>query len=143
MYKAILVMDMPKSCNDCRLCNKGTDSFCRATLRTGWDNYIDNLKQKPQWCPLVEKQVKGIKFVERNNGWIPCSERLPNEKERLESYCRNVWGSEFIVMIEGANRPTTLYIKMNEDIWFDDNHDYYNVIAWQPLPEPYEGEQNE
>ena len=40
-------------------------------------------------------------------------------------------------MIEGADKPTTLYIKMNEDIWFDDSYNYYNVLAWQPLPEAY------
>lgn len=58
MNKAVLIMDLPKSCNECRLCEKGIDSFCRATLKTGWDNYIDNLKQKPKWCPLIEISIK-------------------------------------------------------------------------------------
>lgn len=46
-------------------------------------------------------------------------------------------------MIKGATIPTTLYIKMEEDVWFDDNYNYYNVIAWQPLPEPYREEQED
>ena len=41
-------------------------------------------------------------------------------------------------MIEGADKPTTLYIKMNEDIWFDDERNFYNVVAWQQLPTKYQ-----
>lgn len=41
--------------------------------------------------------------------WIPVSERLPNEDEFIKSYRRNKYAAEFIVMIKGANRPTTLY----------------------------------
>lgn len=84
--------------------------------------------------------IRAMEKETKNNGWIPCSERLPSFDERRKSYCRNVYGSGFIVMIKGATIPTTLYIKMEEDVWFDDNYNYYNVIAWQPLPEPYEEE---
>lgn len=91
-----------------------------------------------------------IDFIERfqknyNNGWIPCSERLPNFEERKRSYCRNAHGAEFIVMIEGATLPTTLYIKMVDNNWRDEHGNYYNVIAWQPLPESYQpkGDNNE
>ena len=77
-----------------------------------------------------------------NNGWIPVSERLPNEEEMKQAYCRNHYGSEFIVMIEGANRPTTLYRTM-DGFWVDDKREIYSVVAWQPLPEAYIGENNE
>lgn len=67
--------------------------------------------------------------------WIPTSERLPNEEEFVKAYCRNHYCAEFIVMIEGATRPTTLYYKNGS--WFDEERNYYSVVAWQPLPEPY------
>lgn len=72
--------------------------------------------------------------------WIPVSERLPNEDEFIKSYRRNKYAAEFIVMIKGANRPTTLYF--THDGWWTDNmKDRYDVTAWMPLPEPYrEGE---
>ena len=70
--------------------------------------------------------------------WIPVEERLPNEEEFEKNYCRNHWGAEFIVMIKGANRPTSLYYK--EGVWFDDDNNDYDVIAWQPLPEPFKGD---
>ena len=67
--------------------------------------------------------------------WIPVEERLPEEKEFQRAYCRNHYAAEFIVMIENATRPTTLYFKNGS--WFDDERNYYKVIAWRPLPEPY------
>ena len=67
--------------------------------------------------------------------WIPVEERLPNKREFQEAYCRNHYAAEFLVTIEGATRPTTLYFKNNS--WFDEDRNYYKVIAWQPLPEAY------
>lgn len=75
------------------------------------------------------------KVVSDNNGWIPVSEKLPNEEEFKEAYCRNKYAAEFVVMIEDATRPTTLYYKNGS--WFDEERNYYSVVAWQPLPKPY------
>lgn len=72
-----------------------------------------------------------------NDGWISVEERLPNEREFQESYCRNHYAAEFLVTIEGATKPTTLYFKNNR--WFDEERNYYKVIAWQPLPERCKG----
>ena len=72
-----------------------------------------------------------------DDSWIPVSERLPNEREFQEAYCRNHCAAEFLVMIKGATRPTTLYFVNNS--WFDEELNYYKVAAWQPLPEPYKG----
>ena len=73
--------------------------------------------------------------VPTKDGWIPVEERLPNEREFQEAYCRNHYAAEFLVTIEGATKPTTLYFKNNS--WFDEERNYYKVIAWRPLPEPY------
>ncbi len=72
-----------------------------------------------------------------DDGWISVEERLPNEREFQEAYCRNHYAAEFLVTIEGATKPTTLYFKNNR--WFDEERNYYKVIAWQPLPERYKG----
>lgn len=77
--------------------------------------------------------------IDSKSDWIPCSERLPNEIEFQETYCRNQYAAEFLVTIKGATRPTTLYFKNNS--WFDEQRDYYKVVAWQPLPAPYKGEE--
>ncbi|EGG85234.1 hypothetical protein HMPREF0992_00161 [Lachnospiraceae bacterium 6_1_63FAA] len=77
--------------------------------------------------------------VGSKNNWIPCSEGLPNEIEFQEAYCRNQYAAEFLVTIKGATRPTTLYFRNNS--WFDEGRNYYKVVAWQPLPAPYKGEE--
>lgn len=69
-----------------------------------------------------------------NDDWIPVEERLPEVQEGLEDmYC-----PEFNVTIKGAERTTTLKYSW-DGTWFDDYGTVYNVIAWQPLPEPHKG----
>lgn len=75
---------------------------------------------------------------EYNDGWIPCSERLPSKEEFIKSYIGKMYGAEFIVMIEGANRPTTLYYTL-DGMWKNDYGEFHKVIAWRLLPEPYKG----
>jgi len=82
--------------------------------------------------------------------WIPCSERLPEEPEEIpteekfiEEMILDGKLKEYIVMIYGADEATTLYYTGNNE-WYDAiSSEYYRVVAWQPLPEPYIGEQHE
>lgn len=52
-----------------------------------------------------------------SNGWIPTTERLPDQREFIESYVRSAYAAEFLVTIEGADK----------------------VVAWMPLPEVFRG----
>lgn len=74
--------------------------------------------------------------VYADDGWIPVSERLPEVPEGTE----DVYCPEFNVTIKGASKATTLK-HAPDGTWFDDSGEVYNVIAWQPLPEPYKGEE--
>lgn len=82
--------------------------------------------------------------TKKDTGWIPCSEKLPEEPheipvftEEIEQMLNDGKLKEYIVMIRDAETPTTLcYIGLN--VWHDIvTQDCYEVIAWQPLPEPY------
>ena len=67
-----------------------------------------------------------------DDGWIPVSKRLPEVPEGTEDfYC-----PEFNVTIKDASKATTLKYAPDET-GFDDSGEVYNVMAWQPLPEPY------
>lgn len=55
------------------------------------------------------------------NQWIPCSERLPDEKGWYLVYAKN-------------QRPFVAYFKGKT---FPLNNHYHEIIAWMPLPEPY------
>lgn len=79
--------------------------------------------------------------LQLNNGWIPCKERLPEVRRHK---CGEL--IEFNIMLQGGVVPTTGCIN-NDDTWgwmdwsnFRFNPIGVDVIAWQPLPEPYEEE---
>lgn len=103
----------------------------------------DIIKDKPKELGQLIAYDNSIKIVqevaeEYNGGWIPCSERLPSKEEFIKSYIGKMYGAEFIVMIEGANKPTTLYYTL-DGMWKDDYGEFHKVIAWQLLPESYKG----
>lgn len=84
--------------------------------------------------------VKAIPSAENKGEWIPCSERLPKERQAVLCWAEStadMLDAEFIGMLDRGD-------------WFlqsDANHlsfpHQYNVVAWMPLPEPYiaEGEE--
>lgn len=80
-------------------------------------------------CILAELQTDAD-----NNGWISCSERLPEvDKDVLVCFSNDM---DFVIAYH------TRMIETNyEDVWINSstaNRITSNVIAWQPLPEPYQ-----
>ena len=61
------------------------------------------------------------------NGWIPCSERLPEEEADVLLSLRSL----DVYTGFRANAEGCFYI------YGDGYVGYENVIAWMPLPEPY------
>ena len=76
--------------------------------------------------------------------WIPCSERLPEmHREDMEAEGEYYMISNPVIVTDGKQ----IYIaEYEEDIdyrygWHGfDGEDYDNIIAWMPLPEPYQPE---
>ena len=60
-----------------------------------------------------------------NNGWIPCSERLPKYGEVVMCCCTNSGITISCITHKGA--------KPSKSVRFGQ----HSVIAWQPLPEPF------
>lgn len=67
------------------------------------------------------------------DGWIPAEKELPPEPPQYVDDEGDL--EEYIVMIDGAERPTVLRYAGDGNWWEDGT--YYPVIAWQPLPNPY------
>ena len=65
--------------------------------------------------------------------WIPASERLPKEGQEVLVNDRS-----------GSMWVWTLYKGTRVPWQWEDSYGYFqdfeDIIAWQPLPEPYEGE---
>lgn len=79
------------------------------------------------WCNTIKRQPKV-------GEWIPCSERLPEEPEEGLTDINEC--DEYIVMIENAKIPTAINYAGNGE-WYRDGY-FYDVIAWQPLPQPFQ-----
>ena len=69
-----------------------------------------------------------------HGGWIPCSERLPEES-----------GRHIITTYDGVSRRTTtaVFQKRLGGWCLSGRMAYWHVVAWMPLPEPYKEEQSE
>ena len=113
-------------------------------MREVFERIIDQLKAE---SIIVDDDAgnRVVKIIERtaaeyNNGWIPCGEKFPPEPQRtddIEDDINNGRIKVYIVMIYGAEKPTTLYYA-GSGYWYDEAlQEHYPVIAWQPLPEPY------
>lgn len=96
-------------------------------------------------CDVIEEEVEKY-----NNGWIPCSERLPEEKE-----CeRPIWDAFTLAEVDVERYMASDLVNVTIKHWDSDeifvcddmtvngewvnfNGEDYEVIAWQPLPPAY------
>ena len=97
-------------------------------------------------CAYKQNQIIDIVnqlAEEHNNGWIPCSERLPEDGQ-----CVFVQVRDSIQL--DTNDETPIQIRKYETkhdgfSWKQIGYDEWLrndiVLAWQPLPAPYKGEQ--
>lgn len=94
------------------------------------------------------EQVINEVSAEYNNGWIPCSVRIPTEQERWFGHdLTDAEPREFIVMVKGAYEPTTGYYHSGYGCWvkdltseYDDKNTGYGneIVAWRFFPQPYQ-----
>ena len=96
----------------------GSDHFC-----IGYSSYrLDYvLEWKKQYFELVESEAGA------DQGWIPCSERLPENAMNV---------------IAQFSDGTVTELRYAGNGIFEGIYEYSTrvIIAWMPLPEPYEGE---
>ena len=83
--------------------------------------------------------LKAIQNLPSASQWIPCSERLPKDSIRKQVQLDNGWiitayfeEEQWYSIPEIYERQDDLYISLEEA--------GYNVLAWMPLPAPWEGE---
>lgn len=77
---------------------------------------------------LIDELQEAIEQDEKENGWIPVSERLPD-----------VSGTYQVTCMDGRIHRST-YAKFQSKLkrWeLTGARSYWKVIAWMPLPNPY------
>ena len=82
---------------------------------------------------------------EYNNGWIACSERLPQESEPVDTLCEvvNVMLKNGIVTSGWCNRYLEKWYVLDHYHDYPLPYEYKDVIAWQPHPQPYKPQESE
>lgn len=121
--------DCDLCCEYCKAAEEGTEDCQECAI-----NHCFNRLGEYENTGLTPAEIFDGKML---TGWIPCSERLPDNPipdafyglSEIDTY------PEYIVMISGAEEPTFLKYLGNGE-WYR-NENYYKVIAWMPLPEPY------
>ena len=81
----------------------------------------------------IVNQVEG----EYNNGWIPCSDRLPSsEDNNVDDFMMNI--PVLVQYKDYSAIPEVLTYNTYNKIFTNGHTDFTKeIIAWQPLPEPY------
>ena len=113
-------VDMPRRCDECpvRQINLARCQITGKSTSHHPSGQPMNQKSRPSWCPLVEMP-----------DWIPVTERLPAKGQKVL-----LWMRKQLYPWEGVNYPydmATYNPDISQPFWG-------RVIAWMPLPEPYE-----
>lgn len=125
--------------------NKSMDSFD-----------IMEIYEKPEdiFHEFFKKGKLIWKRKEHNDGWIPCSERLPGEHDSMFATLKGTskWNDAMFekasddvnVTVEfedGTRKTKTMHTVDGE--WKNDSFINMEIIAWRPLPEPYKEDEGE
>ena len=77
---------------------------------------------------MYSKKIVQEVAEEYNSGWIPCSERLPEENQQ-------------VILQDFYGNITIEKMKINDGVKGFSDGDWWssanNYVAWQPLPEPF------
>lgn len=93
-----------------------------------------------------EEAIHKVVASAKDGGWVPCSERLPQEDEPVTALCEivNITLKNGAVTVGWCNRFLEKWYVLDEHCDYPIPCKYEDVIAWQPLPAPYQkGEPNE
>lgn len=87
---------------------------------------------------IVELLLADLEQEEKENGWIPVSQRLPEKDGRYLVTFKN--GIKVCMVGYGSCMRTALGYPIGHGWYSLEEAQYYaedSIIAWMPLPEPY------
>ena len=89
---------------------------------------------------------------EYGDGWIPCSKRLPEEYNSIfakykgtdkwdDAMYEKISGTVNVTVVDENGKGVTTYAHTTDGNWSCDLlecNKAYKIVAWQPLPAPYQ-----
>ena len=81
---------------------------------------------------IIRSHMNNAKDTNVLSNWIPCSEKLPEETgyylvQLSKKMPNEDYADRVVVLYDGEEKVFMCYEKL--------------IVAWQPLPEPYKGEE--
>lgn len=120
---------------------------------------LESLKSYTCKPEVLDMAIKSLEQEPKKGYWIPVSERIPNELEPVnitwinhnpESYYADIKDKPFTATGVYFNGQWYWWSSLCTDILAEYSHNYDDVIdrdveiiAWMPLPEPYEPQESE
>ena len=92
-----------------------------------------------------ELAINRIPSAEAVQGWIPCSERLPDVGEIVIASWSDLWSDAIVFARRYCEDDWEWAYEQGSDYW-ESARDYdreSNPEAWMPLPSPYKGGEEE
>ncbi|EPD63370.1 hypothetical protein HMPREF1216_01694 [Coprococcus sp. HPP0048] len=101
----------------------------------GTDNFYNAI------IPIIRSHINGV--PDMDNGWIPVSEKLPEEKGWYQCTCsdKEIWNDDIVIdlyyypeikeFVDNIRYETNGLKNIEKYFWTK------YVTAWCPLPEPY------
>ena len=114
-------------------------------IRTRLEQYKADLERQTQYkaglpgsaLDIINTLLDDLEQDEKENGWIPVSERLPEESDYYIACIYNEISKKYYCRSKWFSINNNYYGELE---WID-LKSYEKVVAWRPLPEPYkEGE---
>ena len=85
----------------------------------------------------IHTVMKIIQEESKNGGWIPCSEQMPQENKLILIYAESTARGGSIRCVAEL-RNGFWFAQIASDTLGLTGIGQFNVIAWQPLPAPYQ-----
>lgn len=82
-------------------------------------------------------EIKLLPSTQLEQRWIPCSERLPKDFQRVLVTIVNYAGNKVVRVAEYYGWKGVFQIKENHEQWEVGEK---GLLAWLPLPQPYKAE---
>lgn len=135
--KALCGIDRLGGVDDCDSCSE----YCENSAEFCDDCQIQrcfNLLAAYEDTGLTPKEVMQYRKQAESNGWIPCNERLPEDGRDVLVWFEYFRYGTYNRLFQTTGISYTHHGKWSGQVNGESGWHQLSIIAWQPLPKPYQ-----